>query len=244
MRVCVIGTGLLARTITKCLSDWHELSDDIRYGLFDVVWIAHDTPIRDHVAQPDEVLAACDETLMHCPGGQIVIVSSQLPCGSIAKLDRKYPHLNFVCIPENLQTGRAEEGFRKPGPVIVGTADRTGIRTTIEQLYKPFTSHFLWMSVESAEFVKHARNAYLAAMISFANELGAIAIKHGANPGAIEMGLKADSRVSSTAPLRYGLGGIGDHLRRDVAYLLAMEPNAAMMHGVKRSADEWEAQHG
>lgn len=210
----------------------------------DVVWITFDTPLMDGRADVDAVFALADKVLMHCDHNQLVLVSSQLPVGSIAKFQAKYPHLHFACSPENLRRGKAVDGFKNPGRVIIGTIDRANSREKLQTLFAPFCTNLIWVSVESAEFIKHALNVFLGMSIAFANELGNIAIKHGASPVAVELGLKSDERIGQKAYVKYGAGGLGPHLSRDLNYLCEMAPESKLLWGIKRASEEWEAARG
>lgn len=210
----------------------------------DIVWVTFDTPIVDGKAQVDVVFKEAGKVLMHCKPDTLVLVSSQLPVGSIAKFQEKYTTLNFACSPENLRSGSAIECFKNPGRVVLGTADRANTREKLQTLFLPFTRNLLWVSVESAEFIKHAINAWLATSIAFANELGDVAIKYGASPVAVEMGMKSDPRIGDKAYLRYNAGGLGAHLTRDLTYLLEMAPEIHVLRGVQRASDDWETARG
>jgi UDPglucose 6-dehydrogenase len=195
----------------------------------DVLWLTFDTPLSDGQADVGYVFQQADKILMHCDHDQ---------------LEAKYPHLTFACSPENLRRGKAVENFKNPGRVIIGTLERANTRDRINTLFAPFCTNMIWVSVESAEFIKHALNAWLAMSITFANELGNIAIKHGASPIAVELGLKSDDRIGQKAYLKYNAGGIGPHLSRDLQYLLEMAPESPLLHGIKRTSDAWEAESG
>lgn len=268
MRVAVCGMGHLGSVAAACL---HQAGIDVigwtsdgAYGApnepnmptlpnvtisakeavtnADVIWLAFDTPLSEGIADTEIVLQWADKALTEASLGQVVLVSSQLPVGSVNKLWEKYSHLRFFCSPENLRRGSAVNDFKNPGRVIIGTRER--MDECIQQLFRPFCQNLFWTSIESAEFIKHALNAWLAMSISFANEIGQIAVKHGANPIAIEHGLRSDPRVGDKAYIKYAAGGIGPHLARDLDYLLEMAPEAHLLRGIQRASDDWEAGNG
>jgi len=258
MRIAVCGLGTLGTVAASCLAEagynvlaWHPDSDPppchekdipdsnwvpaltIKFAVehADVIWLAFDTPIASGIGDIETVIKWADQALVEATTGQLVLVSSQLPVGSVRKMSDKYPHLKFFCSPENLRTGSAVANFKNPWRVIIGTPDYPN--EVIASIFAPFTKNLYWCSIESAEFVKHAININLASQIALANELGAIAIKHGANPTAIEHAIRTDERFSPKGYYAYGKGGLGSHLSRDVAYLLEMDSSTPATRGIQ-----------
>src|SRR5262249_44281805 len=142
----------------------------------EVVWIAWDTPVDDDdAADVEAVMARADKLFPKLRPDAIVIVSSQLPVGTVERLEarccraRSAGDVTFVSSPENLRLGKAIDAFCAPERVVVG-ARGAGPRARVTELFAPFTDRIEWMSVESAEMTKHALNAFLAASIAFINE--------------------------------------------------------------------------
>jgi UDPglucose 6-dehydrogenase len=193
----------------------------------DIIWVAYDTPVDDNDRADVEVVtnAVCalfpffqDQTL--------VVVSSQLPVGSVSMLEEKYRRsypessVSFACLPENLRLGQAISVFTNPDRVVAGVRSEVD-RKRIDLLLAPFTTRIVWMSVESAEMTKHAINAFLATSVAFANELAAICEQYGADASQVEKGLKSDSRIGPGAYLKPGNPFAGGTLGRDISYLLS-----------------------
>jgi len=154
----------------------------------------------------------------------IILISTQLPVGSTRQVQeaffKKYPEkkLIFAYSPENLRLGRAIESFSKPERIVVGLHNNKG-KEKIEAVLKPFCNNIEWMSVESAEMTKHALNAFLAASISFINELAIICEKVGADAREVERGLKTDPRIGVRSYLKAGSAFAGGTLARDIVFL-------------------------
>ncbi len=187
----------------------------------ELIWICYDTPIDDD-DRPDTawVLDRTAAFLAAYPGRAVVVISSQLPVGSIASLaracaDERY---SFACIPENLRLGSAIDYFRHPDRMVVGTL-APAARRVIEAALAPFVPSLIWMDVESAEVVKHAINAFLATSVVFANEIAAICERVGADARDVERGLKSDFRIGPKAYVRAGEAFAGGTLARDLAFL-------------------------
>ena len=85
----------------------------------------------------------------------------------------------------------------KPDRVVVG-ADDIRAAEILRDLYAPFVrtgSPVLIADVRTAELLKYAANAFLAARISFMNEIANLCEHVGANVDMIRKGLAADSRI-------------------------------------------------
>ena len=142
----------------------------------DVLWCCYDTPVNDDDESNAEfVLGNLRRALAHLPKDALVLISSQLPVGTCAKLEAEFPQFHFACSPENLRLGKAIEVFTRADRFIVGIRDDSK-RALLEELFAPFTSQVIFMRTESAEMVKHALNSFLA--LSVATELLTNAARH------------------------------------------------------------------
>jgi UDPglucose 6-dehydrogenase len=202
--------------------------DMTRLADADIVWICHDTPVDDDDrADVEAVVRRVEATFPHLKDGAVVLVSAQLPVGTVARLEKAFAtHANgravdFACSPENLRLGRALEIFRNPGRIVIGIRHER-VRARLEPLLERFCQKLLWMSTESAEMVKHSLNAFLALSITFTNELAAIAEQVGANAPDIEKALRSDPRIGPNAYVKAGPAFAGGTLARDVQFLSAI----------------------
>jgi UDPglucose 6-dehydrogenase len=189
------------------------------------VWVTFDTPVdEEDRADVEWVLARSAELLAHLPEGALVIVSSQLPVGSVARLQarcsaaRGERGLRFACIPENLRLGSALESFRAPERIVAGVRSEED-RRELAELLAPYSANVIWMGVESAEMLKHALNGFLATSIAFVNEIAAICELVGADAAEVSRGLKSDPRIGPRAYLNPGDAFAGGTLARDVSFL-------------------------
>jgi UDPglucose 6-dehydrogenase len=152
------------------------------------------------------------------------LVSAQLPVGTVAQLEKSFAaqaggrQVDFACSPENLRLGRAIEIFRNPGRIVVGVRHER-VRGKLTPLLQRFCQNLLWMSIESAEMVKHSLNAFLAVSITFTNELATIAEQVGASASDIEKALRSDPRIGPNAYVKAGPAFAGGTLARDVQFL-------------------------
>ncbi len=197
-------------------------------GDADVVWVCHDTPVdeEDH-ADPDAVRRQVEMLFPHLKDGGVVLISAQLPVGSVTALEHSFAFqangrtVSFACSPENLRLGKAIEVFRSPVRIIIGVRDDRA-RAILEPLLKAFCDTLIWMSVESAEMVKHGLNSFLAMSVTFANEIATVCERVGADASEVEKGLKSDPRIGPGAYVRPGPAFAGGTLARDVSFLRAL----------------------
>ena len=237
----MIATGLDSGRL-QFIASLEELPSDI-----EVLWVAYDTPVNeDDVADVDFVVAQVEKVLPYMSIDSTVLVSSQMPVGSIRRIEAiaeklcPEKELGFSCSPENLRLGKAMDAFLKPDRVVVGVrAD--GDRKRIGQLLAPITDRIEWMSVESAEMTKHAINAFLATSVVFANEIAAICEMVGADAKEVERGLKSEHRIGPKAYLSPGGAFAGGTLARDIEFLKVVSQthqlSIPLLKSVKTSND-------
>ncbi len=184
----------------------------------DVVWVCYDTPVdSDDRSNTPWVNDQLDRVLTTLRAGTVVLISSQLPVGTCARLAEKYPSLYFACSPENLRLGKAIEAFEKPARIIVGAPAEA--RPLLERLLAPIGAPLIWMRPASAEMVKHALNGFLALSVAYINEVAALCETVGADGQEVTAGLKSEPRIGPGAYLRPGGPFAGGTLARDVVNL-------------------------
>ena len=188
-------------------------------------WVTFDTPVDDDDgADVDWVLDRAAELLEPLAAGALVIVSSQLPVGSVAALRgrcaarRGADSLRFACVPENLRLGSALDSFRAPDRIVAGVSGEQD-RSELAELLAPFGGEVEWMRVESAEMTKHALNGFLATSVAFINEVAAICEAVGADAAEVSRGLKSERRIGPRAYLAPGDAFAGGTLARDISFL-------------------------
>lgn len=207
-----------------------------------LVWVCYDTPTSPGGEGDVEfVMDRVADTLPHAKRGSLILVSSQLPAGSVAELRSRHHalcaerNLSFGYSPENLRLGSAIEYFQNPDRIVVGLEDKNH-RSTVKEALKPFASRVVWMSPSSAEMVKHAINTFFATSIAFTNEIATLCEAVGADAQDVEAGLKSDERIGARAYLHPGPAFAGGTLLRDLRYLLkqgtASHKDLPLLNGV------------
>jgi UDPglucose 6-dehydrogenase len=154
-----------------------------------------------------------------------VFVTAQVPVGTCDKISaiirEKNPSLKFgiAYSPENLRLGQAIDRFVDPALPVIG-ADDSRTLDRVEKMLAPLkVSKWERVSLRTAEMAKHALNAYLAASVTFANELGNICDEVGADGKRLGEVLRLEERVGRKAMLFPGLGFSGGTLARDMQTL-------------------------
>src|SRR5207244_8999466 len=119
---------------------------------------------------------------------KVIVVKSTVPVGTSEKirevLKKETTHpFDLLSNPEFLKQGAAVEDFMKPDRVVVGADDVRAGEIQLD-LYAPFVrtgSPVLLVDVRTAEMLKYAANAFLAARISFMNEVANFCEQVGAD---------------------------------------------------------------
>ncbi len=215
----LVASGLKAGRL-RFTSDMGDAVKDC-----ELLWVTYDTPVdEDDKSDVGSVFDHVMSVLPSLADGALVLVSSQLPVGSIRRLEaalaklRPDAKLTFACSPENLRLGKAIQVFLHPDRVVVGLRSDSD-KPRLQSLWKGITNNIEWMSVESAEMTKHAINAFLAVSVTFANEIAVLCECVGADAKEVERGLKSEARIGPKAYLSPGGPFAGGTLARDIASL-------------------------
>jgi UDPglucose 6-dehydrogenase len=171
----------------------------------DAVFIAVGTPARrgDGHADLSYVHAAAEEIADALDGYAVIVTKSTVPVGSgravAARIRARRPDALFdvVANPEFLREGAAIEDFTRPDRVVIGTGSERA-REVMAQIYRPLNLiqvPIVFTSIETAELTKYAGNAFLAAKITFINEIADLCEKVGADVHDVARGIGLDGRI-------------------------------------------------
>jgi UDPglucose 6-dehydrogenase len=169
------------------------------------VFIAVGTPGRRGDGQADLtfVYDAAREIAAVMEGYTVVVTKSTVPVGTgreVARIIREVrPDADFdvVANPEFLREGSAIEDFLRPDRVVVG-AESERARDVMRELYRPLfliETPILFTSLETAEITKYAANAFLAAKITFINEIADLCEQVGGDVHSVARGMGLDGRI-------------------------------------------------
>jgi UDPglucose 6-dehydrogenase len=137
-------------------------------------------------------------------GYKVVVNKSTAPVGTgrwirdtILK-HQKEPNRFSVCSnPEFLREGSAIEDFVRPDRVVIGAEDAEAI-AIMKDLYSPLyliETPIVITSLETAELIKYASNAFLATKISFINDLSVLCDIVGADVHHVSKAMGLDRRI-------------------------------------------------
>jgi UDPglucose 6-dehydrogenase len=197
----------------------------------EAVFIAVGTPSRrgDGEADLSYVFAAAAEIAPFLDGRAVVITKSTVPVGTGREVRRVIaaarPALRFdvASNPEFLREGSAIEDFMRPDRVVCG-AESQRAREVLRALYRPLflnETPVLFTSLEAAELIKYASNAFLAAKITFINEMADLCEKVGVNVQDVARGIGHDRRIGPKF-LHPGPGFGGSCFPKDARALVGM----------------------
>ncbi len=159
-------------------------------------------------------------------GHKVLVDKSTVPIGTSDKvraaIKKHAPDFDFdvASNPEFLREGMAVEDFMKPERVVIGT-NNPKTKNVLELLYEPFVrsgNPIYFMDERSAEMTKYAANSFLAAKISFMNEIANLCELTGADVDKVRIGMGSDSRIGKRF-LFPGVGYGGSCFPKDVMAL-------------------------
>lgn len=210
-----------------------QFTSDLSKGVADkdFVFLMFDTTVDSNdKTDLSDIFFAVESFANALKNNCIIYNTSQVPVGTseelIKKIKFKNPSidLSIVYSPENLRLGEAIKLFLNPALPVIGS-DNEDALSRLEKLLKPLNVEWLRVNLRTAEFCKHALNSYLATTITFANELGMICDKIGADGFEVAKALRLEPRISPKAMLRPGMGFSGGTLARDVQTLRDLGDN-------------------
>lgn len=199
----------------------------------DFVLLAVDTPPQSNgESNLSSLSAAIREVAPLLAQNTVVITRSTVPVGTNASLAEAIRAENanacaaVVSMPEFLREGHAVEDFMRPERIVIG-ANIEGAAKAAARLYDGIDCPIIFTDLETAELIKYAANAYLAASISFINEIANICGRVGADVSLVSRALALDRRIGQHAYLAPGIGFGGSCLPKDLRALVC----TAQRHG-------------
>src|SRR5512132_1332526 len=192
----------------------------------DVVFIAVGTPSKDtgetDLSQVEAVAAEIGRAMDRYT---VVVNTSTVPVGTgelvrevITRHQPRAIEFDVVSNPEFLREGSAIEDTLRPDRIVIG-APTQQVAMRLVELYAPLERPMIITDLPSAEVIKYASNAFLAAKISFINAIANICEAAGADVRQVMKGMGLDPRIGG-AFLQAGLGYGGSCFPTDVAALI------------------------
>lgn len=201
----------------------------------EVVFLAVGTPSRrgDGHADLSYVFAAAEQVARALTHPTVIVTKSTVPVGTGRRLAdlaaelRPDLDIDIASNPEFLREGSAINDFLHPDRVVIGTgSDRA--REVLRTLYRPLNLidvPFLFTSLETAELIKYATNAFLAMKITFINEMADLCERVGSDVHDLARGIGLDGRIGPKF-LHPGPGFGGSCFPKDTRALMRIAQDA------------------
>ena len=182
-----------------------DLAAAVRQSL--VIFIAVGTPPQaDGSADLSFVDGAARSIAHHMDSYKVVATKSTVPVGTGKRIARliheaqdKPTEFSVISNPEFLREGAAIADFMRPDRVVIGGSDPQAIEI-MRDLYRPLyliETPFVITSLEGAELIKYAANAFLATKISFINEIANLCERVGCDVHDVARAIGMDKRIGS-----------------------------------------------
>lgn len=170
-----------------------------------VIFLAVGTPSReDGSADLGAVEEVTKEIAQYINDYKVVVVKSTVPVGTcrwVKKLIQHYQTqptpFDMVSNPEFLREGSAVQDFMRPDRVAIGAESEQAI-TIMKEIYSALyliDTPFVITSLETAEMIKYATNAFLATKITFINEIANLCERVGADVYHVARAMGLDGRI-------------------------------------------------
>lgn len=137
-------------------------------------------------------------------GYKVLVTKSTVPVGTgkwlrefVTKHQAVKTNFGVASNPEFLREGAAIEDFMRPDRVVVGSNEPDAI-AIMKDLYRPLyliETPIVITSLEAAELIKYAANAFLATKITFINEIANLCDAIGCDVHDVAKGMGMDNRI-------------------------------------------------
>jgi len=205
-----------------------------------VIFLAVGTPPNPDgsadICQVKEVAKKISENLN---GYKVIVNKCTVPVGTARKVkqiitnnqeinvkgkqDKKSQFFDIVSNPEFLREGSAVHDFTHPDKIVIGYESEKA-KQIMKEIYRPLyllDTPFVFTTLETAEMIKYACNAFLATKIVFINEIANLCDRVSADVHQIAKAMGMDGRISPKF-LHPGPGFGGSCFPKDIRALHAI----------------------
>jgi UDPglucose 6-dehydrogenase len=192
-----------------------------------LIFLAEDTP-----EQLTELVLRIAKSVSKPP---ILSIVTPVPVGTGAALEKKVRDAGLKAIiisqPMFFTAGCAVEDFNWPDRIVLGTSSNEAV-VAIKQIFHPLVMRgvpVIVTSHETAELVRESATAFVAAKISFINELAGLCERVGADAVHLSLALGLDKKIGPRC-LQAGaaMGGLFAQSDMDSLVHLAEQHNVPM----------------
>lgn len=213
-----------------------HFTTDIKRAVEDalVVFLAVGTPpTEDGSPDMSYYRQAAKDVAEAMNGYKVLVTKSTVPIGT-GKWLRKFVTENLktetdfgvASNPEFLREGAAIDDFMRPDRVVIGSNESKAIEI-MKELYRPLyliETPIVITSLEAAELIKYAANAFLATKITFVNEIANLCDAIGCDVHDVARGMGMDNRIGRKF-LHPGPGYGGSCFPKDTRALTTVADN-------------------
>jgi UDPglucose 6-dehydrogenase len=156
----------------------------------------------------------------------VVVNKSTVPIGSTGVVEEALGRDDVAVVsnPEFLREGSAVRDFLQPDRIVIGADDQQAA-ARVGELYRSVQAPVIVTDPASAEMIKYASNAFLAAKVSFVNAVANVCEAVGADVRDVLLGMGYDRRIGFDF-LKPGPGWGGSCFPKDVSALIRIAEDA------------------
>lgn len=228
-QITIYEPGLEKLFLRNLKEDRLHFTTDLASGIKDaaIIFLALPTPPgEDGSADLKYVLGCANDIGKLLTDYKVIVDKSTVPVGTAKKVYDAIAvnykgEVDVVSNPEFLREGVAVDDFMKPDRVVIGTSSERA-KKVMGDLYAPYVRQgnpVIFMEEKSAELTKYAANSFLAAKISFMNEIAQLCELVGADVDMVRRGIGSDERIGRRF-LFPGIGYGGSCFPKDVQALV------------------------
>jgi UDPglucose 6-dehydrogenase len=173
----------------------------------EVIFITVGTPPKkDGSADLSAIFAVADVIAGAAKGYKVVVQKSTAPVGTARRLWKELRKkvgrravIDVASNPEFLREGSAIEDSMRPDRVVIG-AETPRAEKLLRELHEPLyliETPIVVTTLETAELIKYASNAFLATKISFINEVANLCEAVGADVTTVAKAMGQDRRIGN-----------------------------------------------
>jgi UDPglucose 6-dehydrogenase len=189
----------------------------------DFVFLCVPTPQGDDgSADLSYIESAAAEISPHLRAGAVVVNKSTVPVGTVDLVARiiNRSDVSVVSSPEFLREGTAVADSLAPDRIVVG-ADNRQVGMEVAELFGTAGTQVVVTTPTTAEMIKYASNAFLAAKLSYVNEIATICEAAGADISDLVWAMGLDHRIGAEF-LNPGPGWGGSCFPKDTEALVSI----------------------
>lgn len=195
----------------------------------DIIFLCVGTPSEENgevdLSQIESATESIGDTL---DSYKIIAIKSTIPIGTLELMEDilkrkgrlRGEDYDLAVVPEFLREGRAVYDFFNPTRIVIG-ADNEKVDKILTEIFLPLNAPIVHTNPVTAQLIKYASNAFLAARLSFINEIADICDYIGANVKDVIEGMKYDKRIGGDY-FSPGLGFGGPCLIKDLKGFIKM----------------------